>query len=131
MSELVDSFMEHHPISPVGTTIKPDQLKAVQKEVRSLRTQLAKANDRVKELEGQLQLTMLTTHEASFESDYGKKRLNKFAIEKKIEGVNGFVESFKFLDDAHCVNIIEIRDAASHYIDEQLRKEQANEKTKS
>lgn len=51
MSELVDGFMEHHPISPVGTTIKPNQLKAVQKEVRSLRTQLAKANERVAELE--------------------------------------------------------------------------------
>ena len=162
MSELVDSFMEHHPISPVGTTIKPDQLKAVQKEVRSLRTQLAKANERVKELEQNklpiengenrygldvsyfrnvinrelnrsldnykpdelarvlARISRTADKSVMFEPEFS----NKFAIEKKAEGVKGFVESFKFLDDAHCVNIIEVRDAASHYIEEQLRKEQ-------
>lgn len=84
------------------------------KENLELNKQLAKANERVEELEGQLQLTMLTTHEASFESDYGKKRLSKFAIEKKVEGVNWFSE--KYCDDEHSF----LADKAI----EQLRKEQ-------
>lgn len=105
------------------------------KENQELRTQLAKANERVKELE--LVIVAIThADETGYVDDVGfiegwsdvcdeaKALLNKFAIEKKAEGVKGFVESFKFLDDAHCVNIIEVRDAASHYIDEQLRKEQ-------
>lgn len=52
MTDLVDGFMEHHPISPLGSSIKPAQLKAVQQEITNLREQLAKANERIAELEG-------------------------------------------------------------------------------
>ena len=93
---------------------------------------LAKANERVKEIEGQLQLTMLTTHEASFESDYGKKRLSKFAIDKKIEAVNQVLDLERFdfadrpLDFGVRVESIEIilRDLEIELNSEQLRKEQ-------
>lgn len=82
-------------------------------EISRLNAELAKANERVEELEGQLHLTILTTHEASFESDYGKKRLNKFAIEKKIEAFEkaniprrakaGCIGEFEFvIKDATC-----------------------------
>ncbi|AZU97329.1 hypothetical protein [Alteromonas phage P24] len=95
--------------------------------------ELVEANERVKELEGQLQLTMLTTHEASFESDYGKKRLNKFAIEKKLELLSDMISSANDYLFNH--DILGIR--ANHldmllknfcnYHREQLRKEQSND----
>lgn len=112
--------------------------------------ELAKANERVTELEQELKesdddLYVTQQQSSNYESaleeiqaifvdsdscplfePFNPKNLsawlNKFAIDKKAEGVKGFVKSFKFLDDAHCVNIIEVRDAASHYIEEQLRK---------
>ncbi|GMM70856.1 hypothetical protein MTsDn5_08080 [Alteromonas gracilis] len=113
-----------------------DTIEAHQETIADLRTQLAKANERVKELEGQLQLTMLTTHEASFESDYGKKRLNKFAIEKKLKALNDLLEEIQcsvvvpkryeqfqepYLEGIkHCIQFIECQQ-------EQLRKEQSND----
>lgn len=35
-NELVIAFMEHRPISPVGATVKPDMLTAVQDEIKRL-----------------------------------------------------------------------------------------------
>lgn len=147
MSELVDSFMEHHPISPVGTTIKPDQLKAVQKEVRSLRTQLAKTNERVKELESQHQLLtkriepLLHMQEdgeyyerchlaediyEAFIEGSSVDALNKFAIEKKIEGVNDFCATLQGYEDVQPIGANYVTSVASHRdsFTEQLRKEQ-------
>lgn len=123
-----------------------ESLNGCTEKVLSLSGKLAKANERVKKLEAQTfdviaaqSIEQAYQIASSFPKDKAilealsavkvgaTNRLNKFAIEKKAEGVKGFVESFKFLDDAHCVNIIEVRDAASHYIDEQLRKEQDSE----
>lgn len=102
--------------------------------IENMQQKLAKANERVNELEAlaeeRAEFIINASNMASANEVYKrckfplKVAINKFAIEKKAEGVLGFVESFKFLDDADCVNIIEVRDAASHYIDEQLRKEQ-------
>lgn len=87
---------------------------------------LEAANERVKELEGQLQLTMLTTHEASFESDYGKKRLNKFAIEQKIEALRN--EARLWPDDlTECSHVKSSILSSASALEEQLRKEQAGE----
>lgn len=49
--ELVEKFMFYMPTTVVGTSFSPIIIKSVQKEVRSLRTQLAKANERVALLE--------------------------------------------------------------------------------
>lgn len=93
--------------------------QAASDEIKHLTAQLAKANERVKEIEGQLQLTMLTTHEASFESDYGKKRLSKFAIDKKIDGVQLVIDALasKGMLDTLISFVI-------NSVVEQLRKEQ-------
>ncbi|MGE6417990.1 hypothetical protein ACQKDY_09700 [Alteromonas macleodii] len=79
-----------------------------------LTEELEAANERVKELEGQLQLTMLTTHEAAFESDYGKKRLYNFSIKEKLEVLNEFKKECGIILPAH-----KLQDKI-----EQLRKEQ-------
>lgn len=80
-----------------GVTVSNTASVSQQQTIDSLTEKLAKANERVKEIEGQLQLTMLTTHEASFESDYGKKRLSKFAIDKKVEAINEALDYYEEL----------------------------------
>lgn len=120
MSEYVDRFMLHVPTTVLGSSFTPKTIKAVQSEVDNLRTQLANANERVAELESQLQLTALTTHEASFESEYGKKRLNKFAIEQKIEALDSLCLNPNNESEDRIVAIIDERI-------EQLRKEQGSE----
>lgn len=105
---------------------KPDftpDAYSMKMEISRLKAQLAKANERVEELEGQLQLTMLTTHEASFESDYGQKRLSKFAIEKKIEAINAVLDLGKLYTIGE-VDQWAIDDAKVERFIEQLRKEQ-------
>lgn len=52
--ELVEKFMFYMPTTVSVTSFSPAIVKSVQKEVRNLRTQLAKANERVRELEKEL-----------------------------------------------------------------------------
>lgn len=104
--------------------MKEISLPEIHRANQKLHEQLAKANERVEELEGQIQLTMLTTHEESFESDYGQKRLSKFAIEKKIEALDE-VESV-YMQAAETSEPISFREAFDSFI-EQLRKEQDSE----
>ena len=141
MTDLIDSFMEHHPVSPVGTTIKPEQLKAVQEEMTRLRAQLAKANERIAGLELNVkaskefiaiarvmfldldELEVNSTEYADLLSDLFtlfcggdefQRYIDQFAVDKKIEAVNWFSE--KYCDDEHWF----LADKAI----EQLRKEQ-------
>lgn len=131
----------------IPVKLSAEQAEELCNTVINLEQQLAKANERIGELQGKLesvtqeakiQACELNTQKGIVQSvqdkfdlrvyDFNLSKaldvaLNKFAIEKKIEGVKGFVKSFNFLDDAHCVNIIEVRDAALHHIEEQLRKE--------
>lgn len=104
---------------------------AAKEVIAHFQSYLVKANERIAELESQLQITTLTTHEASFESDYGKKRLNKFAIEQKIESLEElhsfFLNEFdwKFPDETH-VKFTDVGAAIDARI-AQLRKEQGSE----
>lgn len=139
MTDLVDGFMEHHPISPLGSSIKPAQLKAVQQEITSLREQLAKANERVRDLESKLeavtqeariQACELDTQKGIVQSVQDKFNLrvydfniskaldialNKFAIEKKVEALDWLRSNTS--TDMHMA-------IAMNLYEEQLRKEQ-------
>lgn len=86
-----------------------------QEQVLNLKDELAKANERVKELEEKLQLTTITTHQAAFESDYGKERLKKFAIEKKVEALEDCIGVCGFLscDDSLKARIKQLRREAA------------------
>lgn len=99
------------------------------KEIESLRTQLAKANERVKELErkeglfDQYALESEVMRKALLNKDRNaddvspsdlKQALNKFAIEKKLEVLNEFKKECGIILPAH-----KLQDKI-----EQLRKEQ-------
>lgn len=94
-----------------------DSKSALPESVNSL-------NERVKELEAKENLTILTNHEATLNSDYGKKWLNKFAIAKKVEALDE-VESV-YMQAAETSEPISFREAFDA-VEEQLRKEQDNE----
>lgn len=49
--ELIEKFMLHVPQSVVGTSFPPSVIKATQNEIETLRTQLAKANERISQYE--------------------------------------------------------------------------------
>ena len=87
--------------------------------IENMQQKLAKANERVKELEAKENLTILTNHEATLNSDYGKKWLNKFALEQQIEGIESSIAYAE--GKSHFVDVSDLQD----YI-EQLRKEQEN-----
>lgn len=87
-----------------------------------LTEELEAANERVKELEGQLQLTMLTTHEASFESDCGQKRLSKFAIETRAKALQSLLNK-KCPVSGYVIRDQESREIIAEEL-EQLQKEQ-------
>jgi len=77
----------------------PDQLHHMSKKeliefAQTAHEENVKLNKRVEELEDKEHLTILTTHEATLNSDYGKKWLNKFALEQRCVGVSEFVEKF-------------------------------------
>ena len=112
------------------------------KEAKKLRTQLAKANERVKELE--LVIVAIThADETGYIDDVGfvegwsevcdetKSLLNKFAIEKKIEALEDALQSYvpaKFYPTTYAIQAF--NDGVSHLFAhiqeriEQLRKEQ-------
>lgn len=69
----------------------------VETRKEALEESLNGCTNKVLSLSQQLELTTLTTHEASFESDYGQKRLSKFAIEKKIEAINEALDYYEEL----------------------------------
>jgi len=85
MTKLLDSFMEHRPVSPVGTTIKPDQLKAVQEEIKTLRTQLAKASEETLKLEQRLK----STEELLISSNDDLAKANERVAKLECENTNG------------------------------------------
>lgn len=93
MTKLLDSFMEHRPVSPVGTTIKPDQLKAVQEEIKTLRTQLAKATNEA----GQHKITAeyssrhLSQCEAALSSEQDKRE----EVEQRLAKANERVKELE------------------------------------
>lgn len=131
MTDLLDSFMEHCPVSPVGTTIKPDQLKAVQKEVRSLRTQLAKANERVKELEKSNKSCAVAIRQLIAKGEIGPllitgdeldEIVNKFAIETSAKALQSLLNK-KCPVSSYVIRDKESREIIAEEL-EQLRKEQ-------
>ena len=111
------------------------------KEAETLRTQLAKANERVKKLEAQTfdviaaqSIEQAYQIASSFPKDKAilealsavkvgaTNRLNKFAIEKKCEGINDFMHHFRYeYEGARDTDSIE--SFADDFV-EQLRKEQ-------
>lgn len=99
--------------------MKEISLPEIHRANQKLHEQLAKANERVKELEAKENLTILTNHEATLNSDYGKKWLNKFALEQQIEGIESSIAYAE--GKSHFVDVSDLQD----YI-EQLRKEQEN-----
>jgi Na+/phosphate symporter len=108
---------EEGSMSVVPTNKAKEAVGVMQDEVDRLEKQLAKANERVKELEAKEQLTTLTTHEATLNSDYGKKWLNKFALEQKLDAIGEAIE--------YCLS--QYPNGAIHSLNEfreQLRKEQ-------
>ena len=92
------------------------------REVESDRMAL---EERVKELEAKEHLTILTTHEATLNSDYGKKWLNKFALKQQIDGAFKFAD---FLDSNNFAAAIAAKESGFFQLvetsAEQLRKEQ-------
>lgn len=102
--------------------IKMSEINELVEIIEKQSLQLAKANERVADLEQEKNkyFESLCMHAQRIpESDWGHNKdavalLNKFAIEKKIEGVNWFSE--KYCDDEHSF----LADKAI----EQLRKEQ-------
>ncbi len=100
--------------------MKEISLPEIHRANQKLHEQLAKANERVKELEAKENLTILTNHEATLNSDYGKKWLNKFALEQQIEGIESSIAYAE--GKSHFVDVSDLQ----YYI-EQLRKEQDNE----
>ena len=79
----------------------------LEEDLKLLRTQLAKANDRVKELENSL----------AYSPETGFIDLNKFAIEKKVEGARCYA---RYLHDVGLSGVWDAFDSVC----EQLRKEQ-------
>lgn len=110
-------------------------------EKRELRTQLAKANERVAELEAAIATAIDTFNKYEMDVDtyptieHVKMKnglhecLNKFAIEKKIEGyVKGFIRGYEQCkDDTESGNWTDDEESLFDYardFSEQLRKEQ-------
>ena len=118
--------------------INKDELRELMGEYASyLEDELAKANERVRELE-QVNLVLAANVEACCElteMDIGaaierlfeidntesKTLLNKFAIEKKIEGAYSVISLLDPAKDSKAILM------ANKYIREQLRKEQSND----
>lgn len=97
---------------------RSDPLTCANKQIEVLQEKLAKANERVKDLTKENLSIVNGFNKYSFNDvkvDFSAQ-LNKFAIEKKIEGVNWFSENY--CDDEHSF----LADKAI----EQLHKEQDN-----
>lgn len=126
-----------------------DTIEAHQETIADLRTQLAKANERVGKLEKERSNLSAKYKKnvsviGAFVSELtGKviilpkmrtkeeieKSFNKFAIEKKIEGVNDFCATIQGYEDVQPIGANYVTSVAAHrdsFI-EQLRKEQASE----
>ena len=108
-----------------------DTIEAHQETIADLRTQLAKANERVRVLEGELNQSydsfIKGVELGVFHA--GSNSLNKFAIKKKIEGVNDFCATIQGYEDVQPIGANYVTSVAAHrdsFI-EQLRKEQASE----
>ena len=161
--DLVEKFMLHVPTTVLGSSFPPKAIKAVQKEVDSLRTQLAKANERVRELEqNQLpiengenrygldvsyfrnvinrelnrpldnykpdelarvlaRLSRTADKSVMFEPEFS----NKFAIEKKCEGIDDFMSHFRY--DYEAARDTDSLESFAAKFTEPLRKEQFND----
>lgn len=90
----------------------------VETRKEALEESLNGCTKKVLSLSQRLELTTLTTHEASFESDYGQQRLSKFALEQQIEGLKDYQALCGFAD---CRKSI---DARIEQLEQKLRKEQ-------
>lgn len=98
-----------------------DTIEAHQETIADLRAQLAKANERVKELEEELlMLTLATGRQAVW--DLGKKLLNKFALEQRVEELVELRGSLGCLDNREASKFA----FAINKRIEQLRKERDN-----
>ena len=115
-------------------------VKKYREETETLRTQLAKSNKRVAELE--LVIVAIThADETGYVDDVGfvegwsdvcdetKALLNKLAIEKKIEGVNQFCATLSTWEDVHPIGANYVTSLSAHRdsFNEQLRKEQPHD----
>ncbi len=87
-----------------------DTIEAHQETIADLRTQLAKANERVAELESM----------QAYSEETGFIDLNKFAIEKKSEAFNAVKNEIKTVGGLELCDVVEFVDEQI----EQLRKEQ-------
>lgn len=103
-----------------------EKLTEANSEVRSLRTQLAKANERADELlarvgEAEARLASAAiTGSGAFPSE----ALNKFAIEKKIEGVSHLMKAINEHSSSGLIGKGDIEKYVLPDLLEQLRKEQ-------
>lgn len=111
-----------------------DTIEAHQETIADLRTQLEKANERVKELESvvaaaihafdayEMDVDTYPTIEHVMLKNNLQSHLNKFAIEKKCEGINDFMHHFRYeYEGARDTDSIE---SFADVFVEQLRKDQ-------
>lgn len=92
--ELVKTFIAENQAPIMGSiTVSPPVVAAILNEMEHATQALAKANERIAALEAKENLTTLTTHEATLNSEYGKKWLDKFAMAQKIEALENAVNT--------------------------------------
>lgn len=123
-----DSYLDHTPTEDLAK----NELESAHRKIKHLTESLAKANERVKELEvlaeERAEFIINASNMASANEVYKrckfplKVAINKFATEKKCEGINDFMYHFRYeYEGARDTDSIE--SFADDFV-EQLRKEQ-------
>ena len=123
----IDMLCEDGSMSVVPTNKAKEAVGVMQEEVARLEQQLAKANERVKELESEKEgFKLRISKQKEIIARYAKEAIEtakaqeKFAIEQKIEAFNEWLYEVKYMEGVSARDLV---DSAVEF-SEQLRKEQ-------